>query len=54
VQAEYFEPGPEDLNFMTSKAYETGGPIPEFPLPPSIAVLGRDSLPDSSPERAIG
>ena len=37
VQAEYFEPGPEDLNFLPLKSYEGEGQISEFPLPPSIA-----------------
>jgi hypothetical protein len=50
VQAEYFEPGPEDLNFLPLKSYEAAGQISEFPLPPSIApsfrglVEERDSL----------
>jgi hypothetical protein len=50
VQAEYFEPGPEDLNFLPLKDYQTGGQISEFPLPPSIApsfeglVKERDTL----------
>lgn len=50
VQAEYFEPGPEDLNFLPLKSYEAEEQISEFPLPPSIAlsfqglVEERDSL----------
>jgi hypothetical protein len=35
VQAEYFEPGPEELTYLPLRAYEGDRQIAEFPLPPS-------------------
>lgn len=34
VMAEYFEPGPESLTFLPLRAYERGGELLKFPLPP--------------------
>ena len=42
VQAEYFEPGPEDLNFLPLKSYEAEGQIPNFLCRLQLRFLSKD------------
>ena len=43
VQAEYFEPGPEQLTFLPLRSYDRDWEVHEFPLPPQMSA-GRDAL----------
>ena len=42
VQAEYFEPGPEDLNFLPLKSYEAEGHLSNFPYRLQLRLLSKD------------